>query len=47
MMDVAGLFYGIGHKPNTELIAHRVVVGARELPRETAHGRARGLTSKT
>ena len=26
MMDVAGLFYGIGHKPNTELIAHRVTL---------------------
>ncbi len=23
-MEVAGLFYGIGHQPNTSLISHRV-----------------------
>ena len=25
-MDVAGLFYGIGHQPNSGLVAHRVEV---------------------
>ena len=25
-MDVAGLFYGIGHQPNSSLVSHRVEV---------------------